>query len=194
MALRGVVLALFVAVAAASTLPPPAFAGGKALRAADASTSFNELHSPAFDELRTIEGPSDWGEADLLASAFWGMQLTEADLLELDAALAFAKDTAKSGLDIQDGWQPMNMSPERFPLPTLGAKLTAIANELENGRGAAMIKNFPVDRYTLEVVGCSVFERIHHHHHTQKSPPRAPPRPSRARTTRTRTSGSCTRA
>lgn len=47
----------------------------------------------------------------------------------------------------------MGVTRESFALPTLGPKLAALADELERGTGACMIKNMPVDAYSLEDLG-----------------------------------------
>lgn len=58
--------------------------------------NFDDQHLPSPGEIREVRGRCDWVEgrsgrnvadgvaADLLASPFWGMELTDTDLAELD--------------------------------------------------------------------------------------------------------------
>jgi hypothetical protein len=39
---------------------------------------------------------------------------------------------------------------EDFPLPTFSRELSAVLEQIENGRGFALLRGFPVDRYTSE--------------------------------------------
>lgn len=119
---------------------------------ADESTNYNDMSLPKAEDLRPISGLCDWDEKDLVSSPFWGMKLTQSDLAELRTALAEVKKEG-SGMDLQDGWQPLGVTQENFPLPTLGPKLKAMADELEFGRGAVMIKNMPVSDYSIEDIG-----------------------------------------
>jgi alpha-ketoglutarate-dependent taurine dioxygenase len=65
-------------------------------------------------------------------------RLTDDHVAELDAALRTAEAETDEVLDI---------TREMFPLPTLGPELTAIADELINGRGMVLIRGVPVERY-----------------------------------------------
>ncbi len=62
-------------------------------------------------------------------------------LEELDSALAHAEAASDDVLDI---------TRESFPLPTLGTELAGITRDLINGRGVALIRGVPVDRYGKE--------------------------------------------
>lgn len=119
---------------------------------ADVDTSFDDTHIPEANDVRPVVDNSVWAKDDLLQSPYWGMVLTKSELKEMGEALRVVKQEG-SGLDLQDGWQPLGVTQENFPLPTLGPKLQALANELENGTGAAMIKNMPVNDYSLEDIG-----------------------------------------
>jgi len=86
-------------------------------------------------------GPGVWYGRDLQPRTDWVRHFSADELAELDAAVrAFkASDT------------PLTLiSPASFPLPALGAALTAILAELLEGRGFAMLSGFPVARYTRE--------------------------------------------
>jgi Taurine catabolism dioxygenase TauD, TfdA family len=117
------------------------------------SVTFDDLNPPTSpDEIVPLEGSFDWGKDDLLDSPFWGLELSASDLAEIDAALKVCK-TEGSGLDLQDGWQPLGVTQENFPLDALAIKVKDMAHELEHGAGAVMIKNMPVKDYSIEDVG-----------------------------------------
>jgi hypothetical protein len=84
--------------------------------------------------------------------------LSASEVSELVAAIAKAEarldgDGSEEG---QGGPETKNRnrielavsSREDFPLPTLGPKLLALAEEAKNERGFALIRGFPVERLT----------------------------------------------
>jgi len=89
-----------------------------------------------------LDGPvrdrSVWRGADFQNDESWVYPLTPSDVKELDAALA---------LVTEKGLEPLAFTQAEFPLPTLGPKLAAILEELENGRGFALIRGLPVEKY-----------------------------------------------
>jgi hypothetical protein len=107
---------------------------------------------PAVSDLVPVTGACDWSKEDLLNSEHWGVELTESELAEIKAALAICKAPG-SGLDLQDGWQPLGVTAENFPLNALGEKLRKMSYELEHGTGAIMINNMPVQDYSVEDMG-----------------------------------------
>ena len=86
-----------------------------------------------------ITGPSAWYGRDLKHSEDWLFRLSARDLDEVDAAVA-----ASRSLRIQD------IGRAQFPLPTLGARLEALLDELLEGRGFALIRGLPMERYDIE--------------------------------------------
>lgn len=42
--------------------------------------------------------------------------------------------------------RPESLTPEQFPLPTLGPTLRAILHEVQHGRGFALVRGLPTDR------------------------------------------------
>ena len=52
----------------------------------------------------------------------------------------------RAGLDIENS--PRAITKEAFPLPTLGPLLEAVREEVRAGRGFALIRNFPIDRFS----------------------------------------------
>jgi len=58
-------------------------------------------------------------------------------------------DELDAALDVvtRAGLEPLEFTRDAFSLPTFGATLTGILDELENGRGFALLRGIPVDRY-----------------------------------------------
>ncbi|MBS0224401.1 MAG: TauD/TfdA family dioxygenase [Proteobacteria bacterium] len=83
-----------------------------------------------------LTGPSVWQGRDIAASTRWIRDLPPGAVAELDAALAAVKHLP---------WQEVTRA--AFPLPTLGALIEDIADELENGSGIMKLRGLPVDRY-----------------------------------------------
>ena len=90
-----------------------------------------------------ITGPSAWTAADFEDDDSWIIHLAEAEIMDLDAALATlrAKDLSFP-----------NFTREDFPLPALGPRLAGIAEELETGRGFVLLRGLPIERYTDEEI------------------------------------------
>jgi hypothetical protein len=88
-----------------------------------------------------ITGPSAWRGEDLARSEDWIHRLSDADIAEIDAALASARDRGLGLMDIDRA---------AFPLPRLGKALDAIHRELLAGRGFVLIRGLPMDRYSTE--------------------------------------------
>ena len=88
-----------------------------------------------------IDLPCAWKSADLEKNSSWIRVLGDAEIAELEAALAATKG---SGLAEQA------VGKSDFPLPTLGPALAEIVDELEFGRGIVLLRGFPVDRYGYE--------------------------------------------
>jgi len=107
---------------------------------ASSSTAQNpEIATPG----RPVDGPFAWRGAELAATDDWIVTLTPAALDELDAALRVSAERCERIMDI---------GPENFPLPTLGASLQAIRDEVMWGRGHVLLRGLPVERYSREEV------------------------------------------
>ena len=83
-----------------------------------------------------LETSCEWTATDMADPALWTEVLTQAEIAEIDAAVALNR-----GRDLLD------VTKADFPLPTLGARLKAIENELMNGRGFVRIRGVPRARY-----------------------------------------------
>jgi hypothetical protein len=87
-----------------------------------------------------IDGPSAWYGADMAKSGAWIYTLTSAEIGEIDTVLSAVR---KKGLEILD------VTRKEFTLPTLGPALDDIHDELLHGRGFALIRGIPRERYSV---------------------------------------------
>jgi hypothetical protein len=90
------------------------------------------------NDVTVLEPHAEWRRSDVERADRWTERLTSDELQELDDALRHAK--AKS-TDV------LLLGKEDFPLPTLAMRLKRIAHELIRGRGFALIRGLPRDRY-----------------------------------------------
>jgi hypothetical protein len=88
-----------------------------------------------------VSGPGVWYGRDLQPHADWIRHFSAAELAELDAAVRAFKALGAPLAEI---------SPATFELPSLGITLAGILAEILEGRGFAMLRGFPVDRYSRE--------------------------------------------
>lgn len=82
-----------------------------------------------------------WLAANYNQDTAWAEVLSEADIADLDAALARLR---------QRGLQWPAFTKDQFELPTLGARLQQILGTIRSGRGFALIRGIPVHRYQPE--------------------------------------------
>lgn len=88
-----------------------------------------------------ITGPSAWYGPAMAGSADWLTRLSPAEIDEIGTA-------ADRLLD--QGRQIAGISFADFPLPGLAPKLAALADEILNRRGFALLRGLPVERWGLE--------------------------------------------
>jgi hypothetical protein len=101
----------------------------------------NKPSMPRIGTYTPVSGPGVWYGRDLQARTDWIRQFSAAELAELDAAVRAFKA----------GGTPLaGISPATFPLPALGVTLAGILEEMLEGRGFAMLRGFPVERYARE--------------------------------------------
>ena len=93
------------------------------------------------------QGRCAWRSADLSSDESWIYQLSDDERAELDAALREAK---RRGATIP------HLGKQDFPLPGLSKKLGSFLDDLENGRGVALIRGFDVTRYS-RIDAASIF-------------------------------------
>jgi len=85
---------------------------------------------------KVLETSCEWTAQDVADPDLWTEHLTDAEIDEIDAAVAHAK--GRDLLDVTAG---------DFPLPTLSKRLKAIERELMDGRGFVRIRGVPRERY-----------------------------------------------
>jgi hypothetical protein len=85
-----------------------------------------------------IGGPSAWYGSDIADSAEWIEPLTPSALSEIETA---AKRLAQSEID----WQALRR--QDFPLPNLSGRLARIRHDVLEGRGFALLRGLPVERW-----------------------------------------------
>lgn len=86
-------------------------------------------------------GAAAWYGPDIAKRADWLMQLSPADIAEIESA---AKALAGREADIAA------ITARDFPLPTLADRLKArVADEVLNGRGFLLLRGLPVERWTM---------------------------------------------
>jgi len=95
----------------------------------------------AAEVLEVIGGPAAWLGADLQGSSDWKIELDDAQRAELLAALAHAEP-----LVARDGLAALGR--DDFPLPTLGALVEAVVDELVDGRGFVLLRGLPIEGLT----------------------------------------------
>jgi hypothetical protein len=92
-----------------------------------------------------LGGPAAWTGAELERDQSWIKHLGAPDIAALDRALDHVR---QRGL----GWAQVSRAD--FPLGDFGAHLADMAEELENGRGIALLRGLPVERYDAEALKC----------------------------------------
>jgi len=95
-----------------------------------------------------IRGPSAWYGPDLTACGDWIEQLTEAETAEIDAA---AERLANAETDIP------SIRKNDFPLPLLGPRLRRILDDILTGRGFALVRRLPVERWSQRKTATAFF-------------------------------------
>ncbi len=84
-------------------------------------------------------GPAAWRGPELAAREDWIVRLAPAQTAELEAAM---RGVLARGLDIAQ------LAREDFPLPTLAARLDELRHALLHGRGFALVRGLPIERYS----------------------------------------------
>ena len=92
---------------------------------------------------KPVTGPSAWKSAELAADPSWIYPLSPADIAELEAAVETVRE---NGLALYE------FGAEDFPLPGLAATIEAVIDQLENGRGCALIRGLDASRYDGETL------------------------------------------
>ena len=88
-----------------------------------------------------MAGREAWQGNDMARSPDWIVPVSARAVDEIDAAL---RHLERRGLRWPD------FGRDDFPLPTFSRDLSAVLDEIENGRGFVLLRGFPVERYPLE--------------------------------------------
>ncbi|MGI9475924.1 MAG: TauD/TfdA family dioxygenase [Hyphomicrobiaceae bacterium] len=93
------------------------------------------------DELPpAIEGPSVWYGPEMTARHDWIYRLSDADIAEIERAMQPLVDAEADIAQITKA---------DFPLPGLAPKLAGICSDVINGRGFALMRGLPVERWSM---------------------------------------------
>jgi len=95
-----------------------------------------------------IAGPSAWLGPEMAARDDWIEPLSDAEVAEVEAS---AQCLARAGADIAA------LRASDFPLPGLAPRLARIRDEVLNGRGFALLRGLPVQRWPLRVSATAFF-------------------------------------
>ncbi|ROP83349.1 TfdA family taurine catabolism dioxygenase TauD [Stella humosa] len=106
-------------------------------------------NDPAADLPPAQAGAAAWYGPDLARQGSrWVVELDPAEIAEVDAA---ARRLAAAGADIAA------MEREDFPLPRLAPRLAGVLAEVLDGRGFAVLRGLPVDRWTMREAATAFF-------------------------------------
>ncbi len=90
-----------------------------------------------------IGGPGVWYGSELKDSAAWTYPLSEAERTEIVDAMRFARRRRD---DIAQ------MAKDDFPMPTFGARLEELRQEVLRGRGFVLLRDFPVEGFAFDEI------------------------------------------
>lgn len=103
-----------------------------------------------------VEGPRAWSGADFANEDGFVLQLSEANVFEVERGLSYFKSTrapvqlmmllTSAAHNVKSG--PDAVSKSTFPLPGLQSRLDEIARDLHHGRGFAVIRGLDPRRYS----------------------------------------------
>jgi hypothetical protein len=95
-----------------------------------------------------LNGPAAWRADDMRQRDDWIHRFSEVEIAEIDLAIA--------------EWEPddrpiASLRRETFALPTLGAKLDGVREQLIRGRGFALLRGLPTHRYSPRQAAIAFF-------------------------------------
>src|SRR5262249_51159593 len=97
------------------------------------------MANPLFILPSEIQGPSAWYGPEMVARRDWIETLSEIEIDEIEHS---AKQLAAAGVDIPA------IRRHDFPLPSFGPRLQRILDDTLNGRGFALLRGLPVERWS----------------------------------------------
>jgi len=83
-----------------------------------------------------VTGASAWSGPAMTANQEWLEPLTEAEIGDLESALAYVKSQSIPLLEITQ---------DDFPLPVFAPRLAGILNDVQHGRGFSVLRGIPVE-------------------------------------------------
>jgi TfdA family taurine catabolism dioxygenase TauD len=95
-----------------------------------------------------VEGPSVWYGPEMAKRTDWVHVLSAGDVSEIEAAM---RPLADAQADIA------RIRKTAFPLPTVAPKLAAICEEVVKGRGFALLRGLPVERWSIREAATAYF-------------------------------------
>lgn len=116
---------------------------------AQINLSVNSSIQTVADLPPAVEGRAAWHSADFANNDSWIEHLSDAESAEIKAAAEAA--LAAAGGDIA------KISKDAFVLPTLGARIAAISDEVQNGRGFSLLRGIPVDDWGTELSAAAFY-------------------------------------
>ncbi|MGI9408513.1 MAG: TauD/TfdA family dioxygenase [Hyphomicrobiaceae bacterium] len=95
------------------------------------------------NRLEPVQGPVAWYGPAMAEERSWIYRLSEHEIQEIEQALA--------GLP-SEMCQARQFSRKDFPLPNFGNELTSLLEHIQSGRGFALIRGLPLDRWSREQI------------------------------------------
>ncbi len=115
---------------------------------AQTNLSINTNIKSVADLPPAVEGRAAWHSADF-ANDSWIEPLSDADNAEIKSAAEAALNSV--GGDIA------KITEEAFPLPSLKARISAISDEIQNGRGFALLRGIPVENWGTKLSAAAFY-------------------------------------
>jgi hypothetical protein len=97
---------------------------------------------------KPVIDPAAWRAEDMAKRRDWLYQLSDAEIAELDSAIAGIE---ARGLDIKD------ITRDNFPLPGFANGLAKIRDDLTEGRGFVLIRGLPIERMSDWQAGAAFY-------------------------------------
>jgi TfdA family taurine catabolism dioxygenase TauD len=95
-----------------------------------------------------VEGPAVWYGPEMVNRTEWVHLLSAEDVAEIERAM---RPLADAQADIA------RITKADFPLPQLGPRLAGICSEVVNGRGFALLRGLPVERWSIREAATAYF-------------------------------------
>src|SRR2546426_4183495 len=95
-------------------------------------------------QTKPVIGPKAWRGDVLARETSWIVRFTDAEIADIDRALAAAKATGRPLEEI---------GREQFPLTAVRATLERAVAEMYDGRGFVVLRGLPVQRYSDDDLG-----------------------------------------